>query len=90
MKVIGSRALIHTDKSYLKVIDISDAEDVVIATDGYIKLFRTLRDSEEHLQSLIKRDPIMIIESIKTKGMTKGNNSFDDRAYLKVKIVSTQ
>jgi len=28
---------------------------------------------------------IEIIENIKAKGMAKGNNSFDDRAYLKVK-----
>lgn len=75
--------------SYLKIIDISHAQDIVIGTDGYTKLFPSLDATEDHLQSVLARDPLMIFENIQTKGMTKGmtkgNASFDDRAYLKVK-----
>ena len=76
--------------SYLKIIDISAAEEVVIASDGYTKLFSNLKDSEEHLESLLKRDPMMIYDFVQTKGMSKGNISFDDRAYLKVRRVTPE
>lgn len=70
---------------YINIIDISNAEEVVIASDGYPKLFTTLEDTEKYLTYILENDPMMIFDIMQTKGMTKGNVSYDDRAYIRIK-----
>jgi hypothetical protein len=60
--------------------------EIVLATDGYPCLQPNLAASESVLQSLIDKDPLMFRSYKTTKGVTPGNNSFDDRAYLRLKI----
>lgn len=71
---------------FSKVIDVRESSDLVLATDGYPVLYPTLEESEKALAELLRADPMMIYKFKSTKGMTKGLLSFDDRAYLRVKL----
>lgn len=57
--------------------------EVVLATDGYPFLKPTLAESEEALRLQLKNDPFNIKTFKATKGLMKGNLSFDDRAYIR-------
>lgn len=57
-----------------------------MASDGYPDLCETLRESEEKLKILLEKDPLMISIYKSTKGLQKGNTSFDDRAYISFDI----
>ena len=59
------------------------AYDIILATDGYPFLHATLQESEEHLQRQLREDPLCINTFKATKGLMKGCNSFDDRAYIR-------
>lgn len=62
---------------------VCDGDTVILATDGYPKLFDTLKESESYLAYVIENDPMCYKIHISTKGIEKGNVSFDDRAYVK-------
>ncbi|WP_299459271.1 hypothetical protein [uncultured Microscilla sp.] len=70
---------------HLSVIPV-DGDDVsiVLASDGYPVLYRTLEQSENYLYAALKKDPLCFREFLNTKGVMKGNISFDDRAYLRL------
>jgi len=55
----------------VKTIPVSWGSEVVMATDGYPFLRGTLAASEKALA---------------TKGLMEGNQSFDDRAYIRFKV----
>ena len=57
--------------------------EVVLASDGYPILKRTLHDSEVELARIIKTDPLCYKEYKSTKGVTTGCLSFDDRTYIR-------
>ncbi len=61
-----------------------DAE-IVLASDGYPKLKSTLKESEEELAKIIEIDPLCYKTYFSTKGLKKGNFSFDDRTYIRFK-----
>lgn len=61
-----------------------DIHTIVLSSDGYPKLFNTLKESEEYLRNVLNKDPLLIHKYRSTKGLKKGNNSFDDRSYLKI------
>ncbi len=70
----------------VEIIEVpDDCEEVVLASDGYPELFPTLKETEEHLQQVLKRDPLLINEVKSTKGLRKGLVSYDDRTYLRFK-----
>ena len=73
-------------KSEIKIIPLEKAKNIVLASDGYPILYSTLRKSENCLQRIIEDDPLCYKEFKTTKGVTKGNISFDDRAFLKIEI----
>lgn len=66
----------------VRVIPVLPQTPVVLATDGYPQLFPTLRQSEDHLAGLLQKDPLCIRSYQSTKGMYKGQCSFDDRAFI--------
>ena len=41
-----------------------------------------LEESEAALEALLERDPFCCYENLQTKGIQRGNVSFDDRCYL--------
>ncbi len=69
----------------VKVIELdANVRHIVLASDGYPKLFNTLAESEQYLQQVLATDPLCYKQFKSTKGITKGNASFDDRTYVRV------
>lgn len=60
--------------------------DIVLASDGYPFLESTLEASESRLDWQRKNDPLNIGEFKATKAFALGNNSFDDRAYIRFRV----
>ena len=73
-------------KKGVRVIDVSNVHELVLATDGYPFLKSTLKDSEKALATLLYNDPLCVNEYIATKGMMKGYQSFDDRTYIRFRL----
>jgi hypothetical protein len=66
-----------------------DVVYLVLASDGYPLLLATADETEKHLTEIIGADPLLIgrYRGFKsTKGVVAGNVSYDDRAFLKIKI----
>ena len=63
-----------------------DITTIVLASDGYPYLKDSLEASEQALQELLEGDPLLFRLYKSTKGLTEGNISFDDRAYIRLKI----
>jgi len=68
----------HAIKYKVKENDI-----VIFASDGYPIIKNTLEESEESLKRILENDSLCINEYKSTKGITPGNNSYDDRTYIK-------
>ena len=62
------------------------ATTIVLATDGYPVLQDTLEESERILQEILQKDPLLFREYKSTKGMLQGYVSFDDRAFVKIRL----
>ena len=60
--------------------------DIVLASDGYPQLLPTLEASEAALARQLSDDPLNIGTFQATKGCMQGNQSFDDRAYIRFKV----
>ena len=65
-----------------------DVGHIVLASDGYPVLKDNLKETENILQDILLKDPLMFREYKSTKGKLKGDASFDDRAFIKVKLKS--
>lgn len=75
------------DPSRIRVLSLpADTGELVLATDGYPALADTLEETERLLARSLAEDPLRIGEYPSTKGVAAGNESFDDRSYLRVKI----
>lgn len=71
----------------VEVLPLPDtACEVILATDGYIKPERTLEEAEKTLSDSIRLDPLRIGAHRGTKGLRPGAHSFDDRAWVRVKL----
>ena len=70
-----------------KCIDASRCEEIVLASDGYPFLYPTLEETEATLRRLLHDDPLCINQYKATKGLAEGNLSFDDRAYIRLKVI---
>ena len=57
--------------------------EIVFASDGYPRLAPTLEESEKLLAHQRETDPLNIGEFKATKAFVEGNNSFDDRTYIR-------
>lgn len=72
---------IPTEK--VKVINATDAIEIILASDGYPRLFPTLAASEQYLRDLLDNDPLLIRDFQATKCWHPDNDSFDDRCYIR-------
>ena len=71
----------------VKVISISPKNKaIILASDGYPYLKLTLKETELALLNQMKSDPLNIYSFKATKGLRAGNNSFDDRTYIRFVI----
>ncbi|MBR1484992.1 MAG: hypothetical protein IJ612_04800 [Prevotella sp.] len=59
--------------------------EIVLASDGYPWLCPTLAESEQRLSQQRERDPLNIGDFKATKGFMQGQDSFDDRTYIRFK-----
>jgi hypothetical protein len=64
----------------------ADTRTIVLASDGYPLLKDSLHASEEALQAILHEDPLLFRTYKSTKGLQGGYVSFDDRAYVKVRL----
>ncbi len=67
----------------IKIYTIKENDVVVLASDGYPYLQETLEESEALLAKEILGNPLCYLGYKSTKGISKGNLSFDDRSYVK-------
>lgn len=67
----------------VKVISNIHCKEIVLASDGYLKLFPTLHQTENYLQEYLAKDPLMIQSHVATKAWMEGTDSFDDRTYIR-------
>ena len=70
------KKFIHTQK-------VKEGDHIILASDGYPQLFKTLKETEDYLFKCLEEDPLCINELCSTKGLVKGNISFDDRTYIR-------
>lgn len=70
------------NEKYIKIYRVFEGDHVVLASDGYPKLFASLEESEAYLQRIIRDDPLSILENMQTKMIMGDNISFDDRSYF--------
>lgn len=71
---------------YLERWSVSDASEVILASDGYPDLCASLSQTEDKLKHEIERDPLRIGRFPSTKGIGLKAASFDDRAYLRLSV----
>ncbi len=75
------------DLSRVRVLPLpADCRELVLASDGYPVLADTLEETERLLARSLAEDPLRIGEHPSTKGVEPGNESFDDRTYLRMKL----
>jgi glycerophosphoryl diester phosphodiesterase len=60
--------------------------EIVLASDGYPFLAPTLAETEALLDAQRKNDPLNIGQFKATKAFVEGNNSFDDRSYIRFTV----
>lgn len=70
----------------LKVYDICEGDQIVLASDGYPSLQPTLKSSERLLKETLANDPLCYKTYISTKGFKPENVSFDDRTYIRFTV----
>lgn len=71
----------------VNIFTVGKEKEIILSSDGYPRLFSSLRESECYLMDILEKDPLCIRQYKSTKGVKKGNSSFDDRAYLKIRIM---
>jgi hypothetical protein len=59
---------------------------IILASDGYPKLYATLDETEAALHSILKQDPLLMDLYMSTKGVRPPAESFDDRTYLSIDL----
>ena len=65
---------------------VKPGDEIVLASDGYPVLLRTLAQSEKRLAEEIKRNPLCCDGFRSTKGIKKDCISFDDRTYIRFRV----
>ncbi|BAY28243.1 hypothetical protein NIES2107_00670 [Nostoc carneum NIES-2107] len=82
--------VINGDKvpeKYIEVIQIpEEVKSVVLASDGYPDLRKTLTESEAILSEMIAKDPLFYDIYLGHRGLSPGRESFDDRTYVRLEL----
>ena len=76
------------DEKHVRIIPLDfQPWHIVLASDGYPFLCPTLAESEARLAEQAHNDPLNIGPAfMATKAFIPGNNSFDDRAYIRFSV----
>lgn len=70
----------------VNIFPVGKVKEIILSSDGYPRLFSTLKESECYLMNILKNDPLCMRQYKSTKGIKNGNCSFDDRAYLRISL----
>lgn len=70
----------------VKVVDGTDAREIILASDGYPVVETSLEKTENALGEIVKNDPLLINLHKATKGLRPGQTSFDDRTYVRMRV----
>ena len=70
-------------EEHIVVHKVKAGDEIVLASDGYPFLRDTLEESEKLLEKELEENPLCDKGYLSTKGLSKGNKSFDDRAYIR-------
>lgn len=62
------------------------ARDIVLASDGYLRVFMTLQETEAHLQEALAADPLLYKHHPQVRGLAAGQLSYDDRSYVRIAL----
>lgn len=74
-------------EALIKTVDIpKDVKHISLGSDGYPKIYSSLKETEDELERLLALDPLCIEENMGPKGKSPGQVSYDDRCYIKVEI----
>ena len=65
---------------------VNKGDEIVLASDGYPQLLKTLDESEQRLKEEIERNPLCCDGFRSSKGIQKDCISFDDRTYIRFKV----
>ncbi|EFH85675.1 hypothetical protein [Ktedonobacter racemifer] len=77
----------HVPDEGIRVLPLpEDTTTIILASDGYPVLKETVASSEQALQDLLAEDPLLFRKYLSTKGVAAGNVSYDDRAYVKIRV----
>lgn len=78
----------HTINSYdVTIYTVKPGDEVILASDGYPKLAPSLETSEQALKDIIETDPLCFQHYLSTKGIQEHYISYDDRCYIRFKVV---
>lgn len=70
---------------YVTTIPIPNgAQEIIVASDGYLSAAPSLEEANRALATVLENDPHLIGAHASTKGLTPGNRSYDDCAYMKL------
>ncbi len=70
----------------VRIIDVSKAREIILASDGYPIVKDCLEKTENALNEIVKNDPLLINLHKATKGLRPGQTSFDDRTYVRMNV----
>ena len=76
----------QVNKKDIEIHKVEKGDEIVLASDGYPELLRTLEKSEKRLEEEIARNPLCCDGFRSTKGIQKNCTSFDDRTYIRFRI----
>jgi hypothetical protein len=73
----------HVPDMHVEVYNADHAREIVLASDGYPRVFSTFEETERFLQYVVTEDPLMYRLYPQVKSVKKGYVSFDDRSYVR-------
>lgn len=77
---------VNTD--HVIIYRVRPGQQVIMASDGYPQLRPSLLQTENYLRDVLWRDPWCVGENLGTKGIEEGNESYDDRSYIRFVALS--
>lgn len=74
-------------QEFVTVVEVpDDVHEIVLASDGYPTVPRTLSLAEAELLELLEVDPLCVGPLRSTKGLVSGMRSYDDRCWVRVRL----
>lgn len=74
-------------QSLIKKIKLDENHhEIILTSDGYPEVKASLKKSEDYLNTILEKDKSCCEMYLSTKGLKKGQKSFDDRTYIRFSI----